>query len=151
MKNLLCLLALFAALPLLGQAMPPAGANSQRPSGQDQQMPTPNTQRTGQMPSTPDTAAPPVNANEARENIQDKLNAVSELKDRVMAQVVDDHTIALTGTVKTKAEHDQALDIAEKNSGDRTLVDHIQVGETSNSQSTTAPQNNSNPSTPPQH
>jgi osmotically-inducible protein OsmY len=78
----------------------------------------------------PDTKAPPprrLSNAQIEQQIQDKLKSESELANTNVSVKADGKSVQLSGTVDTDHQHDLALRIAAVYSGDRTVVDKIQV------------------------
>jgi BON domain len=82
------------------------------------------------QPMPPDTKAPPpetLPSADVEQQIQKKLATEPLLAKTNLNASVDDKSVVLSGTVADERQHELALRIAESYSGDRRIVDKIQV------------------------
>lgn len=116
---------------------------SSRIPAQIQQQPAPDSQQTSQQSSSPQTSPsagdiqhqPPAqqeqSKSEANSRIQrsaeDLLSGDPQLTSADVQVNVDDHTITLTGTVDSYAQHDRVLALMHQYSRYRRIVDKLQT------------------------
>jgi BON domain len=84
------------------------------------------------QPMPPDTKAPQpetLPSADVQQQIQKKLTTEPLLANTNVEATVDEKSVVLSGTVEDERQHEVALRIAESYSGDRRIVDKIQVRE----------------------
>ena len=128
MKYVLPLAVLFLATMVLAQQQRQPPPTTTPPYQTPPTFPDGRQDPRGQMP--PDTQAPPAQTQSSQQvegQILQQFRAEPTLSDTNIDARANDNSVVLTGNVDTLAQHDLAIQIAQSNSGNRRIVDRIQV------------------------
>ncbi len=123
MKGVFRALVLLLAMPVVAQQVPPGPPPHQTPST----FPESRQQARRQQMWDGQEAPQVLSSTDVLQNIQNAFDSEPALRGTDIGVNVNGNSVLLSGTLASERQHQRALQIAQSYSGNRKIIDHINI------------------------